>query len=150
MPVDVVPPTRSRLAGAEYADAFRITANGRHPAEQWARSAFEGGPSAKRRLFGLVVWRGLLGLRLAPFNSSDHVAGWAIVENEPETVVLHAESWLIVARLVIDVADSHTTLTTLMRYVRPEGRAVWAVLGIAHRRLAPRVLAGARRSLLPA
>ena len=137
----------SRLAGADYADAFRVASGDRHPAERWARRAFEGRPSAARRLFVLVAWQGVLGLRLAPPESPGHLAGWAIVENEPAILTLHAESSLMVARMVIDVSDSHTTLTTLLRYERPAARGVWAVAGIAHRTLAPRVLVRVGRSL---
>lgn len=86
-------------------------------------------------------------MRLGPEGSRAHIAGWAIVVNEAETVVLHVDSWMLVARLVIDVSDSHATMTTLLRYERREARAVWAAAGIAHRALAPVVLGGAARSL---
>ena len=43
-----------------------------------------------------------------------------------EIVVLHAESWLMVARMIVDVSDSHTTLTTLLRFEHPAARHVWA------------------------
>lgn len=144
---EVVERTRDLLAEADYADAFRVAADASHQAEQWARSAFEGGPPGTRGLFGLVVWRGMLGLRLGPLDSPDHVAGWEIVENEPERVVLHADSWMLVARLVFDVSDVDATMTTVMRYDRRVAHGVWAVLGIAHRSLAPQVLDRAARSL---
>jgi hypothetical protein len=144
---EVGPPALSRLAEADYADAFRIASEARLPAEQWARCAFEGGPRGADRLFVLVAWQGVLGLRLAPPDLPGHLAGWAIVENEPKILVLHAESWLMVARMVVDVSDSHTTLTTLLRYKRPAARRMWVMAGIAHRALAPRVLGRAGRSL---
>ncbi len=50
-------------------------------------------------------------------------------------------------RPVIDMSDSHTTMTTLVRYERRAARYVWAVAGIAYRALAPKVLARAARSL---
>ncbi|MGI8691628.1 MAG: DUF2867 domain-containing protein [Geodermatophilaceae bacterium] len=145
--VEISPSAHGRLGDADYADAFRVAADGFHPAEQWARSAFEGPSSRQRRLFALAAWRGLLGLRLGPPDSPDHVAGWAIVVNEPGTVVLRTDSWLIDARLVIDGSKSETTMTTLVRYQRRAGHVVWAMAGILHRRLAPRVLVRAARSL---
>jgi hypothetical protein len=80
----------------------------------------------------------VLGFRLAPPDLPGHVAGWAIIEHEPNILVLHAESRLMVARMVVDASDSHTTLTTLLLYKRPATRRVWAMAGIAHRALTDR------------
>jgi len=136
----------SRLPGAEYADAYRIASAPGVTAEQWARRAFESGPHAQRQLFSLIVWRGLLGLRLvAP--DSPNVAGWAIAENQPAILVLRAEGRLVAGRLIVEASAAHTTLTTLLRYERPAARRVWSVLGNAHRVVAPRILERARRSL---
>jgi hypothetical protein len=148
--VNICEPARSRLPGADYGDAFRITADGYHSPEHWARRALESGSPIVRRLFALTVWQGALGLRLGPSNSADHVAGWAIVENEPGIIVLQADSWLITGAMVFDVSDAQATWTTLLSYEAPAARGVWGVLGLAHRRLAPRVLTGASQSLATA
>jgi hypothetical protein len=145
--VDVGEPARSRLPGADYGDAFRITADAYHSPEHWARRTLESGSPLARRLFALTVWQGTLGLRLGPSDSPDHIAGWAIVENEPGIVVLQADSWLITGLMVFDASDSHATWTTLLNYEAKPASGVWGVLGIAHRRLAPSVLTDARRSL---
>src|SRR5260221_4627968 len=103
--LDVSEPARSRLPAADYGDAFRIAADEYHSAERWARRALESGSPLVRRLFALAVWQGALGLRLGPSNSADHVAGWAIVENEPGIIVLRADSWLITGLMAFDVSD---------------------------------------------
>lgn len=143
---EVGPGALSRLPDADYADAFRIASARGITAEQWARRAFESGPRAPRQLFALVVWQGVLGLRLvAP--DSPNVAGWAIVENEPEILVLRSEGRLMACRMIMEASGSHATLTTLLRYERTAGRRVWSVVGNAHRALAPRIFERARRSL---
>jgi hypothetical protein len=146
--LDVAESAHSRLPEADYADAFRVTAEGYHSPERWARRALESGPALQRRLFALTVWQCSLGLRLGPSDSRHHVAGWAIVENEPEILVLRAQSWLITGVMVFEASDSAAIWTTLVEYeARPAG-AVWGVIGIGHRRLAPRALNGARRFLV--
>src|SRR5690242_15075789 len=85
----------SRLVDADYADAFSVVSSGGGTGEEWARLALESGPQASRRAFGLIVWTGLLGFRLAPTSTPGTVAGWSIVENEPELLVLHADGTLM-------------------------------------------------------
>lgn len=145
--LDVSAPARSRLPDADYGDAFGITSDGYRSPESWARRALESGSPLTRRLFALTVWQTALGLRLGPSDSPDHVAGWAIVENDPAIVVLRAESWLITAVMVFESSESNTTWSTLLRYEAKPARGVWAVIGIGHRRIAPGVLTGAGRSL---
>ena len=108
---------------------------------------FGGDSSPRGRLFDLVVARGALGLRLGPAGSPDHIGGWTVASNDPGTTVLHMDSWMLVVRLVIEVSDAHTTLTSLLRYDRRPARRVWAVVGIGHRAMVPVVLGGAARAL---
>jgi hypothetical protein len=81
--VSETPP--STVASPDYADAFEVT---RSPtdlrsAEQWARDGFERLPVTTRRS-GLLIHRWILGFRLGPWASSNHVFGWRIVKSEPE------------------------------------------------------------------
>lgn len=144
---EVGPEALSRLPDADYADAFRIASAPNTTAEQWARRAFESGPRAPRQLFGLIVWQGVLGFRLVARDSPNVAGRWAIVENEPEILVLRSEGRLMAHRMIVEASGSHTTLTTLLRYERPAARRVWSAVGNAHRALAPRILERARRSL---
>ncbi len=145
--VEVGQRARDRFADADYGDAFRIAADSFHPAEQWARTIFEGGPSGVPGLLVDALLQGLLGMRLGPLDSPDHISGFAIVENEPGTVVLQIDDRLTTSRVVIEASESHATMTTLVRYDRRAARAVWAVVGIAHRKLAAQMLGSAAESL---
>lgn len=138
---------RAHLPDADYEDAFRVPAPGVHPAEDWARRTLEAGSPAVGRAFRRVAWTAALGMRLGPVRAPGYVAGWAIAADGPGTVVLRPASRMVEARMVFDADAEHATMTLLLRFDRPAARRVWAVEGIAHRALAPIVLAGAARSL---
>ena len=130
----------------DYADAFEILVpepDGR-TAEQWVRTGLEGAPPAMRTLIR-VVHRVVLGFRLGPHPSPDHVLGWRIAASEPDVVRLEASSWLLRAVIVGRRVGLHTTrLTTFLFYERPlPARVVWTIVGPVHRRVAPYLLARA-------
>lgn len=133
--IEVGPQALSRLPGADYADAFRIRSGTGRTAEQWARRVFESRPSGPRRVFSFIIWQGVLGLRLAPPDSPGHIAGWALAENEPGLLVMHADSRLMVGRMVLEVSGEHVTWTTLLGFERAAARPVWALTGYGHRAL---------------
>jgi len=90
--------TRTTDNPPDYRDAFEVPTDRtdtRTP-EQWARAVFESAPR-KSRWFLLLGWRGVLGLRLGPRPSSDHVLGWRIVETSPEAVRLELRSAVMTA-----------------------------------------------------
>ncbi len=95
------------------------------------------------------MWRGALQLRLAGRGTPDRVAGWQVVENSPERLVLAAESWHLRAWLVWETDADGVRVTTRLVYRNAAGRAVWTALGAVHRRAVPGVLAAARRRLSP-
>lgn len=134
----------AELPGADYADAFRIGPASGRSAREWARRCIESGPPAPRRAFGLLVWQGVLGFRLAPPATPGTMAGWRIVEDEPDRFVLATDGRLIAARMVFDATDTDLTWTTLLRYHRSVAAGVWAVAGHGHRALVPRLLWRAR------
>ena len=130
----------------DYADAFEIRVpepDGR-TAEQWVRCGLEGAPWAIRVLVR-VVHSVVLGFRLGPHPSPDHVLGWPIVASEPAVVRLEASSSLLRAVIVGRRVGLHTTrLTTFLFYERPvPARVIWAIIGPVHRRVAPYLLARA-------
>lgn len=131
---------RARMPDADYADAFRIGSALGAPAGAWARQAFEGLPAVQRRLFGAVVWGGLLGMHLAPDGTPGHISGWAVVVDGPGETVMHVDSWMLTGRLVTETTGDGVTITTLLRYDRPVARVVWAALGGIHRAVMPGVL----------
>lgn len=144
--VEVTPEALRLLPEVDYADAFLIATPRFHSAERWARSAFEDA-SAADFVAMQTTWRLLLGLRLGRLGSAERIGGWQVVENEPGRLVLQATSWQMAGRVVFDVNDAGATVTTLAHFRRPPARALWGVVGPAHRRAVPRILAAARKRL---
>src|SRR4051812_47227226 len=81
----------------DFACAYEIgVAPGDHrSSEQWGRAAWEGAP-APLRWFILAGWRFVLGLRLGPGHSADHILGWQIVDRPPEETVCQLRSGFLV------------------------------------------------------
>jgi hypothetical protein len=145
--VDVTEETDT-LADHGYASAFEVITPGtdaRSP-EQWARAAFEDGP-APIRWFVLIGWRYVLGFRLGPRPSSDHVLGWKIVETAPDSIVLELRSALVIARKVVRVEGARVVMTTFVRYRRPRARALWSAVAPIHHLTEPYLLGRAAAHL---
>ncbi len=138
--------TTVSLPPADYSDSFRTDSDGFHPAEAWARAAFEQG-SRRDVETKQLVWRRVLQLRLGPMEAPDHVAGWHIVEETERRLVLAAESWHLIARLVFESQEGGASVTTRVTYRKLPGRAVWLAVGPIHRRAVPDILEAARRRL---
>ena len=72
------------------------------------------------------------------------MSGFRIVESDPE--VVHLETYLPLIHVVLvgrQVGPTRRMLTTIVRYERPVlSRLVFAIIGIGHRWVAPRVLTG--------
>jgi hypothetical protein len=133
-----------------YASAFALAtprARALTP-EQWARAVFEQGP-APLRSFVELGWRALLGLRLGPRHSPDHVAGWTIaaVDEWPDTVTLTADSRLLRARNVVAVADGVVEWVTTVQFDRPPARAIWAIATPVHSLTIPYLLTRTARTI---
>jgi len=112
----------------------------RRSAEQWARDGFERLPVTIRRS-GLLIHRWILGFRLGPWISSDHVFGWRIVTSEPELLHLEAQSKLLSGHMVWRLHDERLAMTTFLQYERRRtAPVVWAAIGNIHRGGAPYLL----------
>ncbi|WP_121436842.1 DUF2867 domain-containing protein [Actinomadura pelletieri] len=134
-----VPPDLHALGSmpdADYADMFTVPTTLDATPEQWARAMFGDVPNAGERL----IWRGLLGLRLARGRSPKTVAGWRIAERGDGWIRLEAASWFVRADLVVRTADGRVSLITFLRYDRLLGRLLWPAMSAVHRRLAPGLL----------
>jgi len=126
---------------ADYADAFAVDAAGAPPVplEDLFRTTLDGWPA--RPLVGFAHRR-LLRFQLAPRRSPEHVHGWRIVTAEPDVVVLRALSPWMSGHLVGRRSGGEIVLTTFLRWARPGlPRLVWALVGPAHRRVTPHLLA---------
>jgi hypothetical protein len=135
--VSETPP--SSVASPDYADAFEVSRSrtDRRSAEQWARDGFERVSLPTRRSL-LLVHRWILGFRLGPWASPNHVLGWRIVTSEPELLHLEARSRLLNGHMVWRLHDERLVMTTFLYYeMRRTAPVVWAVIGKLHRGGAP-------------
>jgi hypothetical protein len=131
----------SSLPYLDYADHFTLfTDLGQDiTPERWARVMFGNVPS----LGELLIWRGLLGLRLCRQQSPETVAGWKIGGRGKDWVRLEATSWFLAGNLVVQKAHGEVSLATFLHYRWWLGRVIWFLLSAIHRLLVPRVLRGA-------
>ncbi len=133
--------TRATDNPPDYTDAFEVPTDRtdtRTP-EQWARALFEGAPRPMR-WFLLFGWRWVLGLRLGPRPSSEHVLGWRIVETSPDAIRLELRSPLMTAHLILRVTSSKAVLTTHVSYTRLLAHPLWVAVGLIHRQTIPSLL----------
>jgi hypothetical protein len=129
----------SSLPDIDYADQSTLSTDAHATPEQWARAMFGDVPSVAE----LLIWRGLLGLRLSPGRSPATVAGWQIGDRGDNWIRLEAASWFLTANLLVQTADGRVSLGTLLHYDRRLGRGVWLALSAIHRGLVPGLLRAA-------
>ena len=128
----------------DYADAYAIQLPqpDSRTAEEFVRCALEQAASPIRRTIR-IAHRYVLRVRLGPRSSRDHVFGWKIAVSTPEVVRLEAVSPLLGRAIIVGrrVDSTGMRLTTCIKFHRPTlGRAIWAVVGPLHRRIAPYLL----------
>jgi hypothetical protein len=136
---ETLPPS---VAAADYVDAFEV---GRDPtdrrsAEQWAREGVGRLPETTRRPL-LLTHRWILGFRLGPWSSPDHILGWRIVTSEPELLHLEALSYLFRGHMLWRLYPDRLVMTTFLEYeMRGVAPAIWGVVGNVHRNGSPYLL----------
>jgi hypothetical protein len=128
----------------DYADAFeiRLLESDARSSEQFARSALEQAPWAARWTIR-IAHRHLLRLRLGPDPSPNHIIGWQIVASESDLIHLEALSPLLGRGVLLGrrLAPTRARITTYLFYKRPApARALWAIAGPVHRKVAPYLL----------
>lgn len=129
------------LNAIDYTDAFEADTagtNARSP-EQWARATFDGAPAPMRWSL-LVGWRAVLGLRLGPLRSPDHILGWHVHDRTASSIVLELRSWFLTCHLVFWTSDTRLVFSSSVRYGRKIGRVVWPLVSIIHRCAVPYLL----------
>ena len=127
----------------DYVDLSTVTTRGatdKSP-EQWARAVLEGTPLGQS---ARSIWR-LLGLRLGPRHSGDHVQGWKIADRGDDWIRLETASWFMTGHAVAQVDDGHVSVALFLRYDRPVAALVWLPVGAMHRRGVPAMLRQALR-----
>jgi hypothetical protein len=103
-------------------------------AEQWAREAWEGAP-APLRWFMLAGWRLVLGLRLGPRSSRDHILGWGITAQSPDETVCQLSSPFLSASNIFRRVGGRLVWSTYVTYDRPIARVIWPPVSLLHRPL---------------
>src|SRR5580698_10109983 len=124
------------LPEVDYADLFTLSTDTGAAPEQWARAMFGDVPG----LAELLIWRGLLGLRLGRGRSLATVAGWQIGGRGQDWIRLEAGSWFLTCNLLVQTAEGRVSLATFLHYNRCLGRMVWPPLSVIHRRVVPGLL----------
>lgn len=129
---------------AEYADGveLEVPADDTRPAEQWARLGLEQTPTALR-WFIVAGWRLVLGLRLGPRHSTEHVLGWKIIRDRDEEVVLESRSAFLTAHLVFRRDGTRLTWSTFVHYDQRIAAVIWLPVSLLHRRIVPYALGNA-------
>jgi hypothetical protein len=134
------------LADPDYVDLFTVTTTmaTHRSAEQWARAVLEQAPLSRRN--ARVLWR-LMGLRLGPRDSPDHVQGWKIAARGDNWIRVETASWYVTAQAVCLVEETQVSISLSLRYDRPRpvGALVWARVSGPHQRAVPVMLRQAVR-----
>jgi hypothetical protein len=130
----------------DYGDCFVTTSPPDVTARRWATASLRGA-AASGGAFARLVWHGLLGFELAPFDAPGTLVGWAVHLDTPSRFELGADGRLMAGRMVFEVDDREVAWITMLRFRRTTGRVVWSGAGHAHRALAPRSLHGAAHAL---
>ena len=126
----------SSLPDIDYADRFTLSTVADATSERWARAMFGDVPGVGE----LLIWRGLLGLRLSRGRSPATVAGWQIGDCGENWIRLEAASWFLTGNLLVQTADGRVSLGTFLHYDRRLAHGVWPPLSAIHRRLVPGLL----------
>lgn len=121
---------------ADFACAYEIeiAPGDERSSEQWARAAWEGAPLFLRWLM-IAGWRFVLGLRLGPRPSRDHILGWRIAERHRDATVCQLGSAFLNATNTFRRADGRLVWTTVVAYDRPIARVIWPPVSLLHRPL---------------
>ena len=126
---------------SDYTDRFEVVIPGTDTwtAEHWLRMIFEDAPRPVR-WFLLLGWRWVLGLRLGPRPSSEHILGWRIVSRKAGKARLELDSMLMKVQLTLQLSSSTATWHTNISYTHPLARPLWAAVGVIHRQVIPYLL----------
>jgi hypothetical protein len=131
------------LERVDYADHCTVEVAGaadRTP-EEWARVILEQTPTGRR---APLLWR-LLGLRLGPSGSAQHVQGWRIADRGESWIRVETSSWYMTGHAVALVDGDQLSIALFLRYDNPIAALIWRPVGALHRRGLPVMLRQAVR-----
>jgi hypothetical protein len=128
---------------ANYVDVFEVPLlpSDSRTAEQSFRDALGQTPGPGG---AAVLWihRHVLGFRLGPASSPDHIIGWSIMRSDADEVLLAADGPLMHGELDLRRQDGRRAVLTTRVHFRHQlaGRAVWFMVGPLHRAIAPQLM----------
>ncbi|MBV9231660.1 MAG: DUF2867 domain-containing protein, partial [Chloroflexi bacterium] len=82
----------------------------------------------------------VLGFRLGPRPSPDHILGWRIISRETNEMRLELHSALMTSQLALHLSTSTVVWSTHVYYKQPLARPLWAIVGVIHRQMVPYTL----------
>ena len=133
------------IGDPDYVDVFTVTTPvaAERSAEEWACAILERAALSRRN--ARVLWR-LMGLRLGPQHSPDHVQGWKIVARGDNWLRVETASWYVTAQAICLVEEGQVSISLSLRYDRPVVAApVWFLVVGQHQRAVPVMLRQAVR-----
>jgi hypothetical protein len=86
-----------------------------------------------------MLWR-LLGLRLGPRPSPEHVQGWRIIGRGDDWIRMEAVSWCMTANAIVKVEAGQVSVALFVRYDRSIAAVIWPPVSVMHRRAMPALL----------
>lgn len=116
----------------------------RWSAERWARAAVEDAPAMRR--FAPTFWR-VLGLRMGPRPSPNHVNGWRIDAKENDWIRLEAKCAYATIHVILRVDADEIQEAMFIRADRAIAGPIWAIIGPFHRRAMPGLMRYAVKTL---
>jgi hypothetical protein len=135
------------LPGQNYADAFSVADPPPASARTWAERCLAGEPEWQHRVFGTLVWHGVLGFDLAQPGTDGTMVGWRIAVDEPELFVLKTDGRLMAGCMVFAIDGRSVTWTTALEYHSTRAKTIWSGAQHAHRMLAGRLLGRAAHAI---
>jgi hypothetical protein len=129
----------------DYVDLFTIKTPKAQEwsAERWMRAILEEAPLSLRNARRL--WR-IMGLRLGPRSSPDHVQGWRIAARGDTWIRAETSCWYLTAQAICLVEEAQVLVSLSLRYDRPlVAVPVWTLVCGPHQRALPAMLRQAVR-----
>jgi hypothetical protein len=137
---------KTTLTSVDYQDCFIVDTGPSlfdRSAERWARAIFEDAPAPTRDT--LVAGWPLLGLRLGPLGSDEHVLGWLISANSPDQILLSADGRPdMAAELLVERQHGNLRFASFVALLSPAARELWVEVGPRHERTVRKLLTGLR------
>jgi hypothetical protein len=128
------------LSSPDYIDLFTLPTSVAPfaSAEDWARAILERAPLSRSKARRL--WR-LMGLRLGPLNSADHIQGWKIAARGDGWIRCETSAWYMSAEALCLQENEEVSVSLSLRYHQPlVARLVWTLVEHPHQLAVPVML----------